>query len=65
VAVPTTFVWGDGDIAVGATAAKSCANHVTSEYVFTPLAGVSHWVADEVPDMLAEIILERVRRPAD
>ncbi|HKD96818.1 MAG TPA: alpha/beta hydrolase [Micromonosporaceae bacterium] len=65
VTVPTTFVWGDGDIAIGPTAAKACANHVTGDYAFVPLTGVSHWVADEVPDILAEIILERLRRPAD
>lgn len=65
VTVPTTFVWGDMDIAIGATAAKSCADQVTGDYRFVPLTDIGHWVADEVPDLLAEAILERVQGPAD
>jgi pimeloyl-ACP methyl ester carboxylesterase len=60
VGVPTTFVWGDGDLAIGATAARACAAHVAADYRFVPLAGVSHWVPDEAPDALAEAILARI-----
>ncbi len=60
VTVPTTYVWGDNDLAVGRTAARSCGQYVTGEYRFVPLTGVSHWVPDEVPAALAEAILTRI-----
>lgn len=60
VSVPTTFVWGDRDLAVGATAARSCAAHVVGDFRFLPLDGVSHWVPDEAPEVLADAILARV-----
>lgn len=60
VSVPTTFVWGDADIAIGATAARACAAHVAGDYRFVPLAGVSHWIPDEAPEALSEAILDRI-----
>jgi len=59
--VPTTYVWSDGDMAIGRTAAAACHRHVSGDYEFVELPGVSHWVADEVPDRLADIILTRIR----
>jgi pimeloyl-ACP methyl ester carboxylesterase len=58
--VSTTFVWSDGDLAIGPTAARECARHVTGEYRFVPLAGVSHWIPDEAPQALADEILRRI-----
>jgi pimeloyl-ACP methyl ester carboxylesterase len=60
VSVPTTFVWGDRDIAIGPTAAKRCGRYVTGDYRFEPLVGVSHWVPDEAPGELAEAIMTRI-----
>ncbi|MEV4199241.1 alpha/beta fold hydrolase [Micromonospora globbae] len=59
VAVPTTFVWSDRDVAIGRTAAEACAAHVTGDYRFVELAGVTHWIPDEAPGALAEAILAR------
>jgi pimeloyl-ACP methyl ester carboxylesterase len=59
VRVPTTFVWGDADLAVGATAARACADFVDGDYRFVPMIGVGHWIADEVPGALVEEILDR------
>ncbi|MEV5768607.1 alpha/beta fold hydrolase [Micromonospora sp. NPDC052213] len=64
VPVPTTFVWSDRDIAVGRTVAEACAGHVSADYRFVELPGVSHWIPDEAPAPLAEAILARVRGPA-
>ncbi|MFY1703802.1 alpha/beta fold hydrolase [Micromonospora sp. WMMA1923] len=60
VPVPTTFVWSDGDTAIGRTAAETCAERVTGEYRFVVLPGVSHWIPDEAPQALTEAILARV-----
>ncbi|MGC4808538.1 alpha/beta fold hydrolase [Micromonospora sp. DT233] len=59
VSVPTTFVWSDKDVAIGRTAAQACGDHVTGEYRFVTLAGVSHWIPDAAPGPLAEAILAR------
>jgi pimeloyl-ACP methyl ester carboxylesterase len=57
VGVPTTFVWSDADSAIGPVAAHDCANFVTGPYRFVLLPGVSHWIPDEAPAELAELIL--------
>ena len=59
VVVPTTFVWGDGDVAIGRTAAEACGEHVGAPYRFLPLDGVSHWVPEEAPDVVADAVLDR------
>ncbi|MFF4876164.1 alpha/beta fold hydrolase [Micromonospora sp. NPDC000668] len=60
VAVPTTYLWSDRDIAIGRTAADACAANVTGDYRFVQLPGVSHWIPDAAPGPLAEAILARV-----
>lgn len=59
--VPTTYVWSDGDWAIGRASAEACGEHVTGPFRFVELDGVSHWIPEEVPDDLAAAILERVR----
>lgn len=61
VRVPTTFVWGDQDVAVGRVAAEGCADLVEGPFTYVELAGVSHWVPDQVPDALADAVLARIR----
>lgn len=61
VAVPTTYVWGTQDVALGRTGAEACGEYVTADYRFVPLEGVSHWVPEEVPQRLADEILARAR----
>ncbi|MCW2699556.1 MAG: putative hydrolase or acyltransferase of alpha/beta superfamily [Blastococcus sp.] len=60
VEVPTTYVWSDGDVAIGRTAAEACANWVTGEYRFLELPGVTHWVPEQAPTELATAILDRI-----
>lgn len=57
VTVPTTFVWGAEDVAIGPGAARGCARHVTGRYRFVALDDVSHWV----PDQAAHVLVEAVR----
>jgi pimeloyl-ACP methyl ester carboxylesterase len=60
VAVPTTYVWSDGDVAIGRTAAEACANHVTGDYRYVELPGVTHWIPEQAPEQLARAILDRI-----
>ncbi|MGA8851609.1 MAG: alpha/beta hydrolase [Aeromicrobium sp.] len=62
VTVPTTFVWSDGDRALGRVGAELTADFVEAEYRFVELAGVTHWIPDEAPDALADAILDRAGR---
>ena len=61
VTVPTMYVWSDGDLALGRTAAEATASHVAGPYRFVELQGVSHWVPEEAPEVLAELLLEHLR----
>ena len=61
VRLPTTYVWSDGDTALGRTAAEACGTYVESDYTFVELSGLSHWLADQAPERVAEAVLARVR----
>ena len=64
VRVPTTHVWSDGDHALGRLGADLSASYVVgAPYRLEVLEGVSHWVPDEAPERLAEIVLDRVAGP--
>ena len=60
VGVPTTYVWSDGDVAIGRTAAEACAIYVTGDYAFVELPGITHWIPEQAPDQLAAAILDRI-----
>jgi pimeloyl-ACP methyl ester carboxylesterase len=60
VSVPTTYVWSDGDVAVGRTAAEFCGEFVTGDYRFVELPGITHWIPEQAPRELATAILDRI-----
>lgn len=60
VGVPTTYVWSDGDMAVGRTAAEANAEFVTGDYRFVELPGVTHWIPEQAPEQLARAVLDRI-----
>src|SRR3954470_15264093 len=60
VAVPTTYVWSDGDPALGRAAAEACGSYVTGDYRFVELPGVTHWIPDQAPDLVADAVLKRI-----
>ncbi|HEY4624486.1 MAG TPA: alpha/beta hydrolase [Blastococcus sp.] len=60
VEVPTTYVWSDGDVAIGRTAAEACADWVTGDYRFVELTGVTHWIPEQASEQLATAILDRI-----
>ena len=61
VTVPTLYVWSDGDVALGRTAAEATGSHVDGPYTFTPLRGVSHWVPEQAPGALLDALLPHLR----
>jgi pimeloyl-ACP methyl ester carboxylesterase len=60
ITVPTTYVWTDKDPAVGRAAAEATASWVTAEYRLVTLRGIGHWVPEEAPQALAEVVLARI-----
>ncbi|QDQ96182.1 alpha/beta fold hydrolase [Tomitella fengzijianii] len=62
VDVPTTYVWGTDDVALGRTGAEACGEYVTADYLFVPLEGIGHWIPEEAPARLATEILARARQ---
>lgn len=58
VQVPTTFLWGSEDHALGRLQAATTGRHVHGEYRFVELAGVGHWIPEHAPAALAtEVVL--------
>lgn len=60
VSVPTTYLWGEDDMAVARSGAESTADWVTADYRFVPLAGRGHWLPEQVPDVVAREVLARL-----
>ncbi len=60
VAVPTSYLWGAGDFALGRVAAERTAGHVTGDYTFEALRA-GHWLPETRPDQVAAAIIQRAR----
>lgn len=60
VHIPVLYVWSDRDAALGRRAAELTARWVSGPYRFVELAGVSHWIPEERPTQLAELVLGNV-----
>jgi pimeloyl-ACP methyl ester carboxylesterase len=60
VSVPTMYVYGTGDFALGRAAADATADYVTGPYRYEVLDGVSHWIPEEIPEVVAQLVLEFV-----
>ena len=56
VRVPTLFVWSSDDSAVGRAAVLRVDRYVRAPFRFVELCGVSHWIPDETPGPLADLI---------
>lgn len=61
IQVPTTYVWGALDMAIGRVPAEACGSFVDGDYRFVELADVGHWVPEQAPDSLAEAIIVRTQ----
>jgi pimeloyl-ACP methyl ester carboxylesterase len=58
VAVPTSYLWGDRDFALGRVAAERTAAHVSGDYTFAALRA-GHWLPETRPEQVARAIIER------
>ncbi|HOF63459.1 MAG TPA: alpha/beta fold hydrolase [Dermatophilaceae bacterium] len=59
VSVPTTYVWGRDDFALGREAAEHTGAHVSGDYRFVELAA-GHWLPETHPDEIAREVLDRI-----
>jgi pimeloyl-ACP methyl ester carboxylesterase len=62
IRVPTRYVWGSEDRALGRTAAQLTARYVEGDYRFIPLEGATHWLPETQPDEVAAAVTELVGR---
>ncbi|HEX2048200.1 MAG TPA: alpha/beta hydrolase [Acidimicrobiales bacterium] len=60
ITVPTMFVWSTDDVALGREGAEATASYVDGPYRFEVLEGVTHWIPEEVPDVLTRLLLEHL-----
>jgi pimeloyl-ACP methyl ester carboxylesterase len=60
--VPTLYVWGSGDPALGPRAAVTTGRWVTGAYRFEVLAGAGHWLPEHHAEELGRLLLEHLRR---
>jgi hypothetical protein len=57
-------VGGDGDTAVLPKGLEMSCRYVTGPARVEILTGVSHWIPDQAPDRLADLILAHIAGPA-
>jgi pimeloyl-ACP methyl ester carboxylesterase len=61
VSTPTMYIWSSRDSVVTKTGAEHTAQYVDGPYDFRILENVSHWVPEEAPDQLAELVAIHLR----
>jgi pimeloyl-ACP methyl ester carboxylesterase len=59
--VPTLYIWGEADDTVGRAAAEGTRDFVTGDYQFATLPGVGHFVADQAPERVNQLLLAHLR----
>jgi pimeloyl-ACP methyl ester carboxylesterase len=60
VTVPTLYVYGARDFALGRKAAELTGRYVDGPYQYEPLEGVSHWIPEEVPEEVVRLVRAHV-----
>jgi pimeloyl-ACP methyl ester carboxylesterase len=63
ITLPTMYVWSTEDPALGREAAEATGRFVEGTYRFEVLEGVGHWVSEQVPERLNELLLDHLGRP--
>jgi pimeloyl-ACP methyl ester carboxylesterase len=60
VKVPTLYIWGDRDQALGRSAALGTAQFCTGPYRFEALPGKSHWLLEECPEAVLALLRDHI-----
>ncbi len=60
ITVPTLYVWGARDVALGPTAAHATGNYIQAPYRFEILTDASHWLLEDSHERIAELLLEHL-----
>ncbi len=60
VEVPTLHLWGDRDIELGRAAAEATQCYAAGDYRFEILPGCSHWLQDEAPAIVRDLVLGHI-----
>jgi pimeloyl-ACP methyl ester carboxylesterase len=60
VRVPVTHVWSDRDDALGWRTAQEAHRWADGDFELRVLEGHSHWLPEQAPAELADIVLDRV-----
>lgn len=59
--VPTTYVASDGDFIVSPEIIAAVAPWVEADYRQVTLRGIGHWIPEEAPKALADVVLARIK----
>jgi pimeloyl-ACP methyl ester carboxylesterase len=60
IRVPTLYVWGENDQALGKSAALATAEFCTGPYRFEIMEGHSHWLLEESPEQIIKLVCEHI-----
>jgi len=60
--VPTLYVYGTADVALGRQAAERTADHVDAPYRYEPLERESHWLPEQAPATVARMFVEHAQQ---
>jgi pimeloyl-ACP methyl ester carboxylesterase len=60
IRVPTLYIWGDADDTVGRPAAEGTVDFVAAPYRFEVLPAGGHFVADQTPHRVSELMLAHI-----
>jgi pimeloyl-ACP methyl ester carboxylesterase len=58
VSVPTLYIWGTADASVGRRAAELTEQFVSGPYRFVEIEGGGHFIVDQFPDYIAQLLIE-------
>jgi len=61
VSVPTLYIWGTADATVGRRAAELTEQFVSGPYRFVPIEGGGHFIVDQFPERIAELLIAHLR----
>src|SRR5579883_73173 len=61
IRVPTLYIWGNADDTVGRVAAEGTREFVAAPYRFEVLPGGGHFVAEQFPERVSELLLAHLK----